>query len=67
MQKQLIKFVLMCAIPGDLSDRGVAVNFKTSCANKLWQGEEKLHHWARIPKHLVVEDAATRWPDNRGK
>jgi hypothetical protein len=58
MERQLIKFVLLCAIPGDLSDRGVAVNFRSSCATNLWQGGKKLDHWTRIPKHIVAEDAA---------
>ena len=67
MQKQLIKFVLVCAIPGDLSDRGVEVNFKTMFATNQWQGEVKLGHWARIPKHIVAEDAAKEWPEQRAK
>jgi hypothetical protein len=67
MQKQLIKFVLVCAIPGDLSDRGVEVNFKTMFATNQWQGEVKLGHWARIPKHIVAEDAANGWPEHRAK
>ena len=64
MNGQLVKFVVLCAIPGDLSDRGVAVNFKTKCATNLWQGEEKLDHWTRIPKHIVAEDAAEGWPEH---
>ena len=66
-KKQLIKFVLLCAIPGDLSDRGVAVNFRSSCATNQWQGETKLDHWTRIPKHIVAEDAANGWPEHRAK
>ena len=49
--------MLVLGIPGDLADRGVAVNFRTTSVEKQ-QGEDWLDIWTRIPKHIVAESAA---------
>ena len=68
-EKQLVKFVLLCAIPGDLSDHGVAVNFKATRAGNLWQSktQQQLGAYASIPKHILTEEAAKECPVNRGR
>ena len=50
--KFLAKFVLLLAIPGDLSDQGVAVNFKAARAAAGYPT------YMRIPRHVVAESAA---------
>ena len=54
--KVLVKLVLLVAIPGDLADRGVGVNFHSGGASGYGK-------YAKIPKHRVCQslaDSATR-------
>ena len=34
--------VLLVAIPGDIADRGMVVNFKPPPRTNLWQGDHKI-------------------------
>ena len=56
--KSLIKCVLLVAIPGDLSDQGVGVNFHSG-------GASGYGTYARIPKHIVCESLAAAQPRDR--
>ena len=61
--KYMAKFVLLCAIPGDGCDDGVAVNFKASRSESLWQSDSlKLGNYVRIPRDIVTESAAESYP-----
>ena len=59
LNKHWVKMVLLLAIPGDLADQGVAVNFKTTKQQMQTKqtGCQYLDKWTRIPKHIVVESA----------
>ena len=61
--KYLAKFVLLVAIPGDLSDDGVGVNFNAQRSGALWQTHElKLPPWVCIPRNVVAESLAENFP-----
>ena len=61
VNKHLVKTVLLLAIPGDMSDRGVSVNFKPSVT---WCGQQKLPSFVRIPKHIVTDACIKAWPED---